>query len=256
LQKAPVKTGSRVLVADDNPELSRIVATRLQNSGHHVSVVGDADAVVQALSRQPFDVLVLDLKMPGGSDLELLARLCSRGVKIPVVIMTGHPSMQSAVAALNAGVVAYLIKPFRSQDLLEAVESAASGSRSEHLLRLATDQLGAVEPPSRFSGQPRSSPARSDPASDEAPTSQPDAFEALAELSPREREVLHWALAGDRPAAISKRLFISPHTVRNHLKAIFRKLRVHSQIELIRRFGSIARMPPGAVGPGGEKLDG
>ncbi len=212
----------KILVADDDERVLRLTSERLEEAGYRCISVPDAGAVLEEVTRQPFDVLLLDKQMPGTSGLELLEELRQREIQTPVIIMTGYPSMGSAIRALNSGVAAYLVKPFKARELLDSVKAALTGNRSRELTRAAADQLHELR-------SDVGRPARGMRAPIEE-------YPELKTLSPREREVLKIFLKGHRVPTIARDLFISPYTVRNHLKAIFAKLGVRSQVELVELF--------------------
>jgi DNA-binding NarL/FixJ family response regulator len=252
-------TPTRVLIVDDEPSVLEPAAKILRRAGYHVDGVGTAAAglaaIVAAADSEPYDLLLSDIYLPDDRELQFLDALAERvGATLPVVLMTGQPSVPTAVQALRAGVVDYLVKPFDADQLLSTIDRAMEQVRAMKLVRDAKasveawvdtiDSVGQLVrraagrgpttaglPPGALGGD------HDDPLGERPVVFDPEflsrARAALAEMSPRQREIVSNLAAGKRIDDIAKGLFISPHTVRNHLKAIFRKLGVHSQVELV-----------------------
>jgi CheY-like chemotaxis protein len=121
-----VGTGPRVLVVDDDPALLRATARQLRSGGAQVTECASGPAAAELVEAGAFDVIVSDIDMPGLSGIELLALLRKRGIEAPVVLVTGSPSMDTAVQAVEHGAFKYLTKPFDAADLVAAVDRAAS----------------------------------------------------------------------------------------------------------------------------------
>lgn len=121
------KNLGRVLVADDDPVLCALCQATLWAEGWDVVLAADGDEALEhiAATSEPFDCVVSDVNMPGTSGLALLDQIRERDDDIPVVLVTGDPSLYSAMVALNHGAVSYLTKPFDPDALAEAVARAA-----------------------------------------------------------------------------------------------------------------------------------
>lgn len=131
--EAPASKRARVLVVDDERSICALVEAILQIADAHVASAFDGATAVEQLRASAFDLLVTDLRMPGmnGTALAREAKRLQPGIK--VVIVTGHPSQASAIAAVNIGVDGYLIKPFHPMDVLMATARALNlGSMQEH----------------------------------------------------------------------------------------------------------------------------
>lgn len=211
----------RVLLADDQPAYLAEMAELLRGAGFDCEVVSDGHIVEAELQRGSVDLLVADIRMPGNFNLELV-HLAKTAPRPPaVILMTGFPTLETAITSVRLKIDAYLVKPFAFGELLSEVERALRERRAQ------TDTLTADEP--------TNAPYLSDLSS---------RHPALSHLTRREEEVLVRVLMGDDVPAIGSALFISPHTVRNHLKAIYRKLDVRSRVELVVRFGPVHRVSP------------
>lgn len=171
------------------------------------------------MRQEPIDVVVCDVQMPGMSGPELLARIAEEYPDTVRMVMTGHASVDAAISAINdGGVFRFLEKPCSSEEIKAEILDALCERAKHHATRKMIDAARAIIEP-RPSGErlPERQPA-------------PDVFDGV---TPREREVLAMLVDGIRIAQIAKALFISEATVRNHVKSLFRKLRVHSQAELV-----------------------
>ena len=221
----------RVLLADDQPAYLAEMAELLRGAGYDCDCVADGHQVEQELRHGDVDVLVADIRMPGNFHLELVEHVKALRNPPAVVLMTGFPTLQTAIHSVKLKISAYLVKPFSFNELLVEVQQA-----------LAERNYGM--------GLARPTPA---PQSGAVPRSQEDlALEhpEVHKLTKREHEVLLRVLMGDDVPTIGAALFISPHTVRNHLKAIYRKLDVRSRVELVVRFGPRSRPPHQQVAQG------
>jgi DNA-binding NtrC family response regulator len=115
---------ARVLVVDDEAELARGLAKVLGRRGFEVAVAADGEAALAAVAAQRFDVVLLDIKMPGRDGLAILPEIGARAPGTPVVLMTGHLS-PDGVPGPPPGAFAYVIKPHRIPELVAVIEAAA-----------------------------------------------------------------------------------------------------------------------------------
>jgi DNA-binding NarL/FixJ family response regulator len=213
----------RVLVADDDPQFLRLACTILGRTGYACERVENGHLAVECLRAENYDVLVADVHMPGNELLELLET--GRAVGVPIVIVTGDPSIESAVASLRGGAIDYVIKPFEPRELVSAVSKAMerTGLKNEvtRSLALLNQVVHSVLGGDANDGAslPQAAPMRIETS-------------AFEKLSNRERDVARMFADAKLPTEIARTLGLSENTVRNHLKAIYRKLGVHSQLEL------------------------
>jgi len=218
----------RVLLADDQPAYLAEMAELLRGAGYDCDCVADGHQVEAELMRNEVDVLVADIRMPGNFNLELVEQVRASQFPPQVILMTGFPTLQTAIHSIRLKISAYLVKPFSFNELLTEVQNALE-SRNRQI-------ASASYPPT--TPVPRSGAvavrSREDLASEHP---------EVERLTKREHEVLVRVLMGDDVPSIGGALFISPHTVRNHLKAIYRKLDVRSRVELVVRFGPLTRVP-------------
>jgi FixJ family two-component response regulator len=233
-----------VLVVEDDLQVAATIRQTLLQAGFSSRHVVRASEIGDALARESFDLLLADIHLPDDSELAFLARIeSSDAPRIPVILVTGHPTIETAVRALRHGVVDYLQKPFEREDLIESVRRGLKWRQAIELVeraqRDAEGWLRSLRSTARLlrfgGGRPH------DPNPEEgAHTDAAAAEDALADLlvhklSAREREVVDQLAAGFRVSDIASAFEISQNTVRNHLKSIFRKLGVSSQVELLAR---------------------
>jgi len=121
----------RVLVVDDEPVLLKALETLLGKKGHHVTALDSPISATQRLAAEDFDVALLDVKMPDLSGLELLTAVKHRRPEVEVIMMTGHATVETALAAVKAGAYDYLTKPFDDVELVARV--VAKAAERKHL---------------------------------------------------------------------------------------------------------------------------
>lgn len=191
-----------IWIVDDDEALRRSMRFLFASVGLAAETWESADAFLAAqaggLPERP-GVLVLDVRMPGMSGLDLLRRLRGEGFALPILIVTAHGDVQMAVEALKAGAEDFIEKPFKEQHLLDKVEAA---------LRLTPERL------ERAAGQ-RQIATR------------------LARLSPREHAVLEGILAGKPNKVMALDLDLSIKTIEVHRAAVMSKMEAESIAELV-----------------------
>jgi FixJ family two-component response regulator len=123
------RTGPTIVIIDDDASVRKALRRLLCSTGLTVETFGTAEAFLHSAGRPAPDCLILDLHLPGLSGLELQARLAAEGRPIPVVFITAYPEGPARDAALRAGAVAFLVKPFEEGSLLDAVARALCPGR-------------------------------------------------------------------------------------------------------------------------------
>lgn len=118
-----------ILCVDDEPAALQVFRAALERLGHRVVGVSNAGAALTVLGRGGVDLVISDYQMPGMSGIELVERLGEDGIGVPVIMVTGHGSIEHAVAAMKAGAVDYITKPLRTQHLQHSVEQALEVDR-------------------------------------------------------------------------------------------------------------------------------
>ncbi len=138
-----------ILLIDDDADLSRFLLLSLEQQGHRVACLERAERGPEILGQQAFDLVLLDNKMPGMSGIEFLAALQRRGLGVPVILMTGHATTDTAIQAMNLGAFDYVIKPLELDQLVDELGPLpAFGRRKEEGGRRKQEQR--LIPPSSF----------------------------------------------------------------------------------------------------------
>jgi len=189
-----------VHVIDDDDAMRDSLAFLLDVQGFKSQVYESGEAFLAALPGLADGCIVTDIRMPGMSGLDLLRRLKEQRSSHPVVVMTGHGDVPLAVEAMKAGVIDFIEKPFSQEAFLGAVRAA----------------LAAAEQPADPGDARRDAEAR------------------LADLSPRERDVLHGVVAGKLNKSIAHELGISPRTVEIYRANLMSKTGARNVSELMR----------------------
>jgi len=124
-----METLGRILIADDEEVFLEATADLLRAEGYQCDCVPDAPSAAQKLREGRYDVLVADIKMPGNPDLELVRQVGDMPDGLPVILVTGYPSMESAIQSVGLPVLAYLVKPVDFEELKSSVRTAVERSR-------------------------------------------------------------------------------------------------------------------------------
>jgi two-component system response regulator FixJ len=199
---------STVFIVDDDPGIRSSLALLLETDNLQSASFASADDFLAACGPNPYGCLILDVRMPGMSGLQLQDELALRHINLPIIFLTGFADVPMTVGAMRKGAVDFMTKPVNGAVLLDRVHIALEANRL----------------------QKQAQAARS-------------LFEArLLKLTPREREVLGLALSGMPNKTISKEMDISVRTIEGHRAQIFLKLGVDSLIELAQEAAS-AGMP-------------
>jgi DNA-binding NarL/FixJ family response regulator len=218
----------------------------LEAAGFAVAQVDVSDDVPNVLQAHRSEVVLLDIDMPGNRDLELLQTLSQQAPLVPVVILTGRPTLETALRAVRLGVVDYIRKPPKVEELIERIDLATHRGRVLRSIEAAEAfaselrrRLDALKQ-AIYQGPVAATRSAEHAGSEPDPLSRLSADE-LRRLSPREREVLRELAKGHSPQEMAKGFALSTNTVRNHLKSIFLKLGVKSQVALLGRLASPRR---------------
>ena len=199
-----------VFIVDDDAQMRESLRNLIRSVGLRVELFASAQEFVQSQHPDAPSCLVLDVRMPGLSGLDLQKQASEADLEIPIIFMTGHGDIPMSVRAMKAGAVEFLTKPFRDQDLLDAIQEALDRSRRDREQQAATEKLRR-----RF-----------------------------ASLTPREREVMERVVAGLLNKQIGAELGTSETTVKIQRHQVMEKMRAGSLPELVRmadRLGIIVR---------------
>jgi DNA-binding response OmpR family regulator len=132
---------ARILIAEDDPLISSFLEKGLRASGYTTTVVADGDQATSLALTGGFDLLVLDIALPGREGFEVLQDLRGQGKDTPVIVLTGRPDMRDVVSVLDVGADDYMTKPFRFEELLARVRARLRAHGTEEVTVLNT---GAV----------------------------------------------------------------------------------------------------------------
>jgi FixJ family two-component response regulator len=189
-----------VLIIDDDPEFCDSVGRLLRSVGLRTEQFSSVHDFLHAKLADGPTCLVLDIRMPGRSGLELQRELAAANRQLPIIFITAHGDIPMTVQAMKAGAIEFLTKPFRDQDLLDAIETGIARDRAR---RESEKTLVAVR-------------------------------ERFETLSPREREIMIQATAGRLNKQIAGDIGIAESTVKVHRTNLMRKMQTRSLPELSR----------------------
>jgi DNA-binding NtrC family response regulator len=138
----PEHDAPHILVVDDNDALLRIHARALASKGYRVETAPDGAAAARAIEAASFDVILSDIDMPGMNGIQLLKRVRARDLDVPVVLITGNPSVETAIKAMEQGALRYLVKPVELEMLVKVAGDAVRLHRLARAKREALDLAG------------------------------------------------------------------------------------------------------------------
>jgi len=140
--------GSKILLVDDEAVFTTNMGKLLTNRGYKVTAANSGDAAIQALEKENFDVVVLDLKMPGMDGLATLKEIKKLGLFTETLILTGHGSIDTALEAIKLGAYDYLTKPCEIDDLVGKIEGAWQKKEGAEKKEMKEKMQKVVESPS------------------------------------------------------------------------------------------------------------
>jgi FixJ family two-component response regulator len=202
-----------VYIVDDDEAIRDALRLLMKSANLRVLCCATAEEFLGSYKSELPGCLVLDVRMPGMSGLDLQRLLKERHIGIPVVIMTGHGDVSMAVQAMKGGAVDFVEKPFKNDVLLERVQQC---------LRIDIDERAKHR-------------------------QNAEAASRIASLTQREREVMDLLIQGKRNKAIASELGISNRTVEAHRAKIMEKMRAHSISDIMRLSYAAGERAPGAV---------
>jgi RNA polymerase sigma factor (sigma-70 family) len=189
-----------VFVIDDDTSTRETLGSLIRSVGLQVELFRSGEEFLKSKRPDVPSCLVLDIRLPGISGLDFQRRLAESKIRIPIIFITGHGDIQMSVHAMKAGAIEFLTKPFRAQDLLDAIHVALEKDRRRRQRRAEVAQLRT-----RF-----------------------------ASLTPRERQVLPLVVSGMLNKQIAAELGISEAAIKVHRSQLMRKMRADSLPDLVR----------------------
>jgi FixJ family two-component response regulator len=187
-----------VCVVDDDPSVLKALARLIGTAGYRVKTYDRASAFLESRLPKGPKCLVLDLRMPGLSGLDLQRELAARGLALPVIFLTGQGDIPSSVEAMKSGALDFLTKPARGKNLLEAVRSALDKDIAQLKIQRDLDSIRR----------------------------------RIKTLTPRECEVFRWVISGSLNKQTASEMGISEKTVKFHRAMVMQKMNVSSVAEL------------------------
>jgi FixJ family two-component response regulator len=189
-----------VIVIDDDPSVRKAIDRLLRSVDLRVELFESAQEFLHSERPDAPSCIVLDVRLPGQSGLNLQRHLATADINIPIIFITAHGDIPMSVRAMKAGAVEFLAKPFHDQDLLDVIEAALERDRAR---RAAEKLIGELR----------------------------ERFETLTE---RERQVMQLVVAGRLNKQIAAELGISEMTAKIHRGQVFRKMQAASLPDLVR----------------------
>ena len=242
-------SNGKILLADADEHYLRRTAQRLRQLGYTVKLAPRWREALRLLEHERFELLVTEKRLGGAPWIQTLRRARARarealGSTPAIIVVTAEPTLESAIEALRASFFDYRIKPLNFEEFERSVAAAIAKSRQLERVRAARRE--ASQSLGRIRALERSLEFDLDAAQDPAPSTGPLLGvddERLFQLTQREREVVEQFAVFPRVREVAARLDISPHTVRSHLKSVYRKLQVSSQTELLKLLTSQVEQP-------------
>ena len=191
---------SIVTIVDDDASFLRSAARLVRSAGHEVRTFSSATEFLKCRDAGVSSCIVLDVRMPGLSGLDLQQELARAGIGTPVIFITGHGDIPTSVRAMKAGAIEFFTKPFRDRDFLNSIEQAVQWDR-----RVRRDKAKLREWRDRFES-----------------------------LTPRQRQVLALVVAGKLNKQIAAELHTAEKTIKFHRSHVMQKMAVTSVAELVR----------------------
>ena len=204
------ETKPTIFIVDDDPSVRESTELMLKSVGFNVKTFVSAQDFLKANLQEGLGCLILDVRMPGISGLDLQEKLVSAKTPLPVIFITGHGTVPMSVRAMKAGAVDFLQKPFEEQDLLDAINRAITQQRERKSKKDEADKLQ----------------------------------QRLKALTPREYEVFSLLVTGMANKEIAYKLGTSERTVKAHRAQIMEKMNAGSLADLVRFAEKLKTHPP------------
>lgn len=195
-----MNSNATVFVVDDDSAMRNSLKWLIETVGMRVETSASAEEFIKSYYPGRAGCLLLDVRMPGMSGLELQEYFAKQGIKIPVIIITGHGDVPMSVRAMKAGAVDFIEKPFNDEQLLESIRNALAIDQDQRLIQAERAEIAA----------------------------------RLAQLTPREHEVMEMVTNGKSNKEIASALGVSAKTVEAHRARVMEKMEASSLAGLVK----------------------
>jgi FixJ family two-component response regulator len=200
MQKPETPTAPIVFVIDDDGSIRAAISSLIRSVGLRVEVFASVSEFLAHKRSSTTSCLILDVRLPGVSGLEFQSELAKADAEIPIIFITGHGDIPMTVKAMKAGAVEFLTKPFRDQDLLDAIQVALERARVKEEKDRAVSELKRN----------------------------------FSTLTPREQEVMAWVAGGLLNKQVAAEIGVTEITVKVHRGSVMRKMAAKSFADLVR----------------------
>lgn len=195
-------------VVDDEPDVCDAVQLLLKSMGYTVICYASGQMFLEQFAGQGSGCIILDVRMPGKSGLAVQETLIDRGCLLPIIFMSGHGDIPMAVKAVQRGALDFLEKPFNDQALLDLVERAKQTCAQHTQMQAEISEI----------------------------------HQQMADLTPREKEVMQCLVEGLSNKLIARKLEVSPRTVEIHRARVFQKMQVENAQQLVMRVVQVSAL--------------
>jgi FixJ family two-component response regulator len=202
-------TEATVYVVDDDPSIREMLASLFRSVGLRVELFGSAPELLQSQLQDVPSCLVLDVRLPGLGGLDLQAELAKANIRTPIIFMTGYGDIPMSVRAMKGGAVDFLTKPFRDQELLDAVSTALDRDRNRRQYDMSVSELRT-----RFDS-----------------------------LTAREQQVMTLATAGLMNKQTAAEMGVTEFTVKIHRGNVMKKMGARSLADLVKMAEKLGLSP-------------
>ena len=200
----------KVFIVDDDASVRKSLVRVIESIGYRAEAFSSAEGFMTHDYQDGPSCLVLDVRMPGRSGIELQKELAARGVDVPIIFITGHGSIPMSVRAMKDGAVDFLPKPFDEKQLLAAIHQAIKRDVERRRQKVEKDEIGRL----------------------------------LHTHTPREHQVLRWVITGMLNKQVAYELGVTEKTIKVHRSRVMHKMKVESVAELVRLAQKVGITPP------------